>query len=59
MPQLELTELEAKALWLILDRWNQNPDHGLPESWPFAISEVTLFDKVYRAYRGMPQRRPA
>jgi hypothetical protein len=54
MPTLDLTELEAKVAWLIVDRSN-------PVALPEALreSERTLFAKVYRAYRGMPPEKVA
>jgi hypothetical protein len=49
MPLIELTELECKVLWLLLDQQPKvQPPH--PET-DDAVCRV--FDKVYRAYRGM------
>lgn len=54
MPQLDLTELEAKTLWLVLE---QAEDLVLPvELWP---TKCDLFEKAYRAYRGMPPQEAA
>lgn len=52
MPQLNLTDLEAKVAWLIVDRERvyQFADTALQEA------ERKLFAKLYRAYRGMPTR---
>lgn len=50
MPQLDLTETEAKLIWLALERLapvNLEPA-GLTDTW------LALFPRVYRAYRGMP-----
>lgn len=48
MPQLDLTELEAKVAWIILDKF---PGHWLPLGLEDA--ERSLYEKVYRAYRDM------
>jgi hypothetical protein len=52
MPHLELTELECKVAWLVLDQHLMEPafhEAGMAEA------ERTLFAKVYRAYRGIPE----
>jgi hypothetical protein len=54
MPQLDLTELEAKVLWLILD--SVHPGQGEPDR---RAAEDSLFEKAYRAYRGMPPQEAA
>lgn len=56
MPTLELSELEAKVLWVILDLRAAYFKY-LPSD--LAEAEGTLFDKAYRAYRGMPPERAA
>jgi hypothetical protein len=58
MRRLELTELECKLMWLILDQRKDDQRLGLeilPGSRTFAEAEASLFDKVYRAYRGYPE----
>lgn len=60
MPTLELSETEAKVLWLALDRESQvpwpSPQENGDEFW---AAWDTLFWKAYRAYRGMPPERAA
>ena len=54
MPQLDLTETEIKLIWLALDRLgvvNLGPE--LTNVW------LSLFPRVYRAYRGMPPEQAA
>jgi hypothetical protein len=51
MPQLDLTELEAKVLWLILDTPRTT---RLPGS--LGDAEDSLFVKAYRLYRGYPPK---
>jgi hypothetical protein len=58
MRHLELTELECKLMWLILDQRKDDRRLGLeifPGSRAFDEAETSLFDKVYRAYRGIPE----
>lgn len=55
MPQLDLTETEAKVLWVILDRG----EHREFLSDELRVVEDGLFAKVYRAYRGMPPQEAA
>jgi hypothetical protein len=54
MPHLELSELELKTLWLMLERSDFS---ALPEGMRGAALET--FGKVYRAYRGRPQEKTA
>ena len=55
MPQLELTELEAKVLWLIMDDIRENPFSDIE----MYNASLALWDKVYRAYREMPPKEAA
>lgn len=52
MPQLDLTEMECKVLWLALDghagEWWRHPEVD--------AVVASVFEKVYRAFRGMPPR---
>lgn len=52
---LALSPLECKVLWLIMDRATYWPSLS-PE---MRQAEPQLFDKVYRAYRGMPPNAAA
>jgi hypothetical protein len=51
MPHLDLSEDECKVAWIVLD-------HHAPAMLPTELweAERSLFDKVYRAYRGMPPK---
>jgi hypothetical protein len=56
MPLLDLTELELKIMWLLVDRHDGGPDDN--HTWRDTAmndAEQTLFCKVYRAYRGIPE----
>jgi hypothetical protein len=52
MPLDELTELELKMVWLVLDAHRSRPRVWSPE---MIAAEDSAFDKVYRAYRGIPR----
>jgi hypothetical protein len=52
MPQLELTELELKMVWLVLDAHRSRTCPWSPE---MIAAGDSAFDKVYRAYRQMPE----
>jgi hypothetical protein len=51
MPHLDLTELELKILWGVLDAYEFSFE-TIAENRAFD----SAFDKVYRAYRGMPPK---